>query len=36
MNVVVHEDLADLADPLASRARDGRCAEEIEFENDDA
>lgn len=36
LNVVVHEDLADLADPLASAPVMGDVPEEIEFENDDA
>ena len=36
LNVVVHEDLSDLADPLASAPVMGDVPEEIEFENDDA
>ena len=36
LNVVVHEDLADLADPLAAAPVMGDVPEEIEFENDDA
>ena len=36
LNVVVHEDVADLADPLAGAPVMGDVPEEIEFENDDA
>ena len=36
LNVVVHEDVADLADPLAGAPVMGDLPEEIEFENDDA
>ena len=35
LNVVVHEDVADLADPLASAPVVGDVPEEIEFKNDD-
>lgn len=36
LNVVVHENVADLADPLASAPVVGDVPEEIEFENDEA
>ena len=36
LNVVVHEDVAELADPLADASVMGDLPEEIEFENDDA
>jgi len=36
LNVVVHEDVADLVDPLVNAPVMGDVPEEIEFENDDA